>query len=248
MSGINLTSFAQGYRALVFGASGGIGRAFVKALTADARCAQVYAAARGAVPSEPKVSPLAFALEDEASIVRAVAEATADGPLDLVIVATGLLHDAGISPEKSWRALDEDNLEELFRVNAIGPALIAKHVFGHLRADRKSAFVALSARVGSIEDNRLGGWHGYRASKAALNMLIKTCAIELARRNPHAVCVTTHPGTVDTGLSKPFRSSVRPEALFTPEHSVACLLSVIDRATSADTGKLLAWDGAVIPY
>lgn len=248
MNAAALTSFAPGYRALVFGAGGGIGRALVAALAADPRCGEVFAAARGAGASGAKVRPLAFDLEDEASIAEAAAQAAQHGPLDLVIVATGLLHDAAIMPEKSWRALDPAAFERAFRINATGPALIAKHVLGHLPRDRKAAFAALSARVGSIGDNRLGGWHAYRASKAALNMLVRTCAIELARRNPAAVCVTLHPGTVATQLSAPFQAGVAPEKLFTPQASASFLLAVLDRLSGADTGKLFAWDGAEIPF
>lgn len=248
MSGVSLTSFAEGYRALVFGASGGIGEALVEALAADPRCAVVFAAARRAAPAGTGVRPLAFDLEDEASIADAAAEAAREGPVDVVIVATGLLHDANLKPEKSLRALDGAALERAFRVNAIGPALIAKHLLGHLPRGRKAAFAALSARVGSIGDNRLGGWHAYRASKAALNMLVKTCAIELARRNPAAVCVTLHPGTVATPLSAPFQGGVAPDRLFTPQTSAASLLAVLDRLNGADSGKLFAWDGTEIPF
>lgn len=244
----HLPSFAQGYRALVFGATGGIGAALVSALANDPRCAVVFAAGRRTMAGAPKVRPLRFALDDEASIESCVAQATQGGALDLVIVATGLLHDERIKPEKSWAALEKEALQQAFLVNAIGPAMIAKHALGHLRRDAKSAFVALSARVGSIEDNRLGGWHAYRASKAALNMLVKTCAIELARRNPDAICASLHPGTVETPLSAPFQSGAKRQTRLAPEESAASLLKVVDRLTPADTGRLWAWDGAAIPF
>lgn len=248
MSSITLTSLTTGYRALVFGSSGGIGAALVEALAADPRCGEVFAAARRPVEAGGKVRPLAFDLEDEASIAGAVATATGAGPLDLVIVATGLLHDTGLKPEKTWRALDGAALERAFRVNTVGPALIARQVLDHLPRDRKAVFAALSARVGSIADNRLGGWHAYRASKAALNMLVRTCAIELARRNRAAVCVSLHPGTVATALSAPFQAGVAPDKLFTPQVSARHLLAVLDGLGGADTGKLIAWDGAEIPF
>lgn len=248
MSTPTLASFAHGYRALVFGGSGGIGAAIVRALAADPRCATVFAAARRAIVPARKVEPLAFSLEDEASIANCVARAAEGGPLDLVIVATGLLHDHAMTPEKSWRAINAENLEHAFRINATGPALIAKHALDQLARDRKSAFAALSARVGSIEDNRLGGWYAYRASKAALNMLVKSFAIELARRNPHAICASLHPGTVDTGLSKPFQSGVAPSKLFSPDYSAGRLLTTIDGLKPADSGKLIAWDGGCIPF
>lgn len=248
MTAVSMMSLAPNYRALVFGASGGIGAALVRALADDPRCGVVHAAARNLPAAAGKIRPLAFDLEDETSIAGAVTQAAADGPLDLVIIATGLLHDAAIKPEKSWVALDGAALERNFRINTIGPALIAKHALGQLARGRKVAFAALSARVGSIADNGLGGWHSYRASKAALNMLVRNCAIELARRNGQALCVSLHPGTVDTGLSKPFQSGVAPGKLFTPDYSAACLLAVLDGLTARDTGKLYAWDGAEIPF
>ena len=248
MNALPLPSFAKNYRALVFGSSGGIGAAIVQALAKDPHCAKVFAAARQTIPAAEKVHPLRFSLEDEASIADCVAEATRSGPLDLVIVATGLLHDGAMKPEKSWRAIEAANFERVFRINTTGPALIAKHTLDALSRDSKSVFAVLSARVGSIEDNRLGGWHAYRASKAALNMLVKSFAIELTRRNPKAICASLHPGTVDTALSKPFQSGVTAQRLFSPDHSAARLLATIDGLTAGDSGKLIAWDGAQIPY
>jgi NAD(P)-dependent dehydrogenase (short-subunit alcohol dehydrogenase family) len=244
---VSLVSLREGYRALVFGASGGVGGALVRALAADPRCHVVHAAARRPVAEEAKIVPLTFALEDEASIAACVAQAAEQGPLDLVILATGLLHDDRIKPEKTWRAIDPEALAKAFAVNAIGPALVAKHALDHLPREGKAVFAALSARVGSIADNRLGGWHAYRASKAALNMLVKNLAIELARRNRDAVCVTLHPGTVDTALSAPFQSG-RRDGLFSPEESAAHLLGVIDRLGGEDSGGLFAWDGQAIPF
>lgn len=238
----SLASFASPLRALVFGAAGGLGAALAAELAAHPRVARVYSAARSASP------PWNFTLQDEASIAAVIAAAAVEGPLDLVIVATGVLHNAQLRPEKSWRSLDAAALAEAFAVNATGPALIAKHALGHLRRDAKSALACLSARVGSIEDNRLGGWHAYRASKAALNMLVRTFAVELRQRNPGALCVALHPGTVDTALSKPFQSGVDPAKLFTPTHSARALLGVLDQLTPADSGRLWAWDGQPITF
>jgi NAD(P)-dependent dehydrogenase (short-subunit alcohol dehydrogenase family) len=237
-----LESFAPSLRALVFGASGGVGAAFVELLAAHPRVATVHAAARAAA------APWCFSLDDEASIAAVAAAAAGGGPLDLVLVATGMLHGEGIQPEKTWRSLDAAALARAFAVNTTGPALIAKHTLGLLRRDAKSVFACLSARVGSIEDNRLGGWHAYRASKAALNMLVRNFAIELRQRNPRALCVALHPGTVDTRLSQPFQSGVDPAKLFTPERSARALLGVLDRLTPADSGRLWAWDGQPIPF
>jgi NAD(P)-dependent dehydrogenase (short-subunit alcohol dehydrogenase family) len=238
----SLESFAPRLRALVFGAGGGLGAAFAAELGAHPRVAAVHAAARSAAP------PWAFDLKDEASIEAVAKAAAAEGPLDLVLVATGVLHGPALRPEKTWRSLDAAALAEAFAINATGPALIAKHTLGLLRRDAKSAFACLSARVGSIEDNRLGGWHAYRASKAALNMLVRSCAVELHQRNPGALCVALHPGTVDTRLSQPFQGGVDPDKLFTPTMSARALLGVLDRLTPADSGRLFAWDGQPIPF
>jgi NAD(P)-dependent dehydrogenase (short-subunit alcohol dehydrogenase family) len=189
------------------------------------------------------VSAFAFDLADEASI--AAASETIGTP-DLVIVATGRLHGPGLSPEKSLRAIESTSLHEAFAINAIGPAMIARHVLPRLPRRRRTLFAALSAKVGSISDNRLGGWHSYRASKAALNMLIRTVAIELSRTHPETVCVALHPGTVDTPLSKPFQAGVASERLFSPETSANHLLSVLDNLRPENSGRLFGWDGQEI--
>jgi NAD(P)-dependent dehydrogenase (short-subunit alcohol dehydrogenase family) len=186
-------------------------------------------------------------LLDEPSIAAAAAQAKALGPVRLVIVATGLLHADGVRPEKSWSALTADALARVYAVNAIGPALVAKHFLPLLPSKGRGVFAALSARVGSIDDNRLGGWHAYRASKAALNMLIRNFAIELARRSPAAICVGLHPGTVDTALSAPFQANVPAAKLFTPDVAAAHLLRVIDGLAPESSGGVYAWDGARIP-
>jgi NAD(P)-dependent dehydrogenase (short-subunit alcohol dehydrogenase family) len=222
-------------RAVVIGSSGGIGSALVAALAHSG--VEVHALSRSG-GSEPPLD-----LTSQTSIAEAATRIGQSGPVDLVIVATGLLHSAGIKPEKSWRGLEAGTLAQYFAVNAIGPALVAKHFLPLLSREGRSAFAALSARVGSIGDNRLGGWHGYRASKAALNMLVKTLAIELARTRPEAICVALHPGTVDTDLSRPFQQSVAPDKLFTPEVAAAHLLTVLERLTPEDSGGCFAWDG-----
>lgn len=190
-----------------------------------------------------------FDLTDEASIANAARLAGHDGRLDLVFVATGVLHRSdGLNPEKSWRELDAATMADVFAINTIGPALIAKHLMPLLHRDRRAVFAVLSARVGSIADNGLGGWHSYRASKAALNMLMKNFALELSRRNPLAIAVSLHPGTVATPLSEPFQRGVDAARLFTPERSAAALLEVVERLSPADSGGLFAWDAARIPF
>lgn len=235
-------------KCVVFGASGGIGSALTRLLAARDDVAVVHAGSRsGKAPGGDKIARFTFDLADEASIATACANI--GGPIDRVIVATGILTRAnGAWPEKTWRALSSDGLAELFSINAIGPALIGKHTLPLLRKPGRSVFAALSARVGSIGDNRLGGWHSYRASKAALNMLVRTFAVELGQRAPEAVAVTLHPGTVDTPLSEPFQRGVTAEKLFTPDYTAACLLKVIDGVTPADSGKVLAWDGTPVPF
>lgn len=235
-------------QAVVFGASGGIGGAFVAQLAADPSIARIYAGSRRpGASTDAKLVPFAFDLTDEASI--AAAAAAVEGQVDLVFVATGMLHrSGGPSPEKALRALDGAAMAELFAINTIGPALIAKHFAPLLPRDRRGVFAALSARVGSIADNRLGGWHSYRASKAALNMLMVNLAIELRRTHPHAVVAALHPGTVDTGLSAPFQRGLVPEKLFDTERSARYLLAVLNGLLPEDSGGLFAWDGTRIPY
>lgn len=143
--------------------------------------------------------------------------------------------------------LTAEHLLRDYRVNTVGPALVAKHFLPLLPRDRRAIFAALSARVGSTSDNRLGGWHSYRASKAALNMILRNLAIELVRSHPQAIVAGLHPGTVQTRLSEPFQRGVQPEKLFTPEHSAGRLLSVLDGLAPADSGGVFAWDGTVIP-
>jgi NAD(P)-dependent dehydrogenase (short-subunit alcohol dehydrogenase family) len=214
------------------GASGGLGAAFASLLAADPHIARVTGWSRAS----------GVDITDPASIAAATAALPA--PPDLVIIATGLLHGAGISPEKANAQLSAQALATSFAVNAIGPALLAQALLPIMPKGRKTVLAALSARVGSISDNRLGGWHAYRAAKAALNQLIRTMAIEQARKHPDQILLALHPGTVDTGLSKPFQRGV--PRLFSPEESARPLLAVIDAATPAQSGLLLDWQGAVV--
>ncbi|MBI1339332.1 SDR family NAD(P)-dependent oxidoreductase [bacterium] len=244
---MTLPSLRDGYCAVVFGGGGGVGSALVRALEADARCGAVFSGARNpSDASSSKVTPFQFDLEDGASIERAAAQIGDHAEVDLVFVATGVLHGPGLQPEKSWTALDPAALRRAFEINTIGPAMIARALLPKLARGRKSVFAALSARVGSISDNRLGGWHSYRASKAALNMIVRTLAIELARRNPHAVCVALHPGTVATALSAPFSRSSGGGGQFTPDEAATHLLRVIEGLTPDASGGIYAWNGEEI--
>jgi len=243
-----LSSFSPPLRCAVIGASGGIGAALLTSLLEEPKVGAVHALCRRPPALEaPRLHWSTLDLADEPGIAAAAAATGAGGPLDLVIVATGVLHDALAQPEKRWEQLSGEALAHLFAVNAIGPALCARHFLPLLRTDAKAVFAALSARVGSIADNRAGGWYGYRASKAALNQLLKTFALELARRRPRAVCIGLHPGTVDTPLSLPFQPRVPEGRLFTPARAAACLLEVIDRVGPAESGQVFAWDGSPVP-
>ena len=234
----DLSSLPDGGVAVVFGASGGVGSALVEQLRASECFAQVVGLSRRSAPR--------FDLTDEASIANAVAQVAALGDLRLVIDATGFLHDEAQSPEKSLRDLDAGKLARAFALNAIGPALLMKHALPALAPNGKAVFATLSARVGSIGDNHLGGWYGYRASKAALNQLVRTAAIELKRRRPAALCVALHPGTVRTELSSPF--SKDGLEVQTPQTSAARLLGVIDGLNADQSGEFFDHLGVAIPW
>ncbi|WP_027135911.1 SDR family NAD(P)-dependent oxidoreductase [Geminicoccus roseus] len=244
-----MRSIVQPSSAVVVGASGGIGQALVERLLAEEEgFGTVFALSRrpkGGQAARRAEVPLD--LENEDSIRAAAARVAEAGPVGLVIVATGMLHEGGRLLEKSFKQLDPGFLERTFRINTIGPALVAKHFLPLLPRQGRAVFAALSARVGSITDNELGGWYGYRASKAALNMLIRSLSIELARTHPLALCVGLHPGTVATGLSQPFQAGVPQGRLFTPDHAAQQLLDVLDGLQADDSGHCHAWDGARIP-
>ena len=229
--------------AVVIGASGGIGAALIDALVASPRYRHVHALSRRGVLADGAIAGH-IDLSDEASIVAAFGRI--DGEIDLLLIASGILHDGERRPERSLRELDADWMARNFAVNAIGPALAIKHAAPRLPRDRRSVLAALSARVGSISDNHIGGWYGYRASKAALNMLIRTASIEIGRSRPQALVVSLHPGTVDTPLSTPFQNGVPDDKLFTPGRSAAAMLSVIDGLDAAASGRAFAWDGQEI--
>ena len=231
-------------RAAIVGASGGIGTALCSALAKDG--AVVHALSRSGRAPDPRLVAGRIDIEDEASIADAALAVAAHGPLDLVLVASGLLYCERVQPEKSYRQLSASSFERYFAVNATGPALVARHFLPLLGKDRRSVFAAISARVGSISDNRLGGWYGYRASKAALNMIVKTLAIELARTHPRAICVALHPGTVASDLSAPFQRGVPADQLFEPQEAARHLLDVIAGLSASQSGGILAWDKRTI--
>lgn len=231
---IRMHSLREGYRALVIGASGSIGQAFVQALRADPRCGHVQAFSRG--------DPLAWDLSDEASLATLAAQA--EGPLHLVVDATGALALDGFGPEKRLQELDARRLLRSLQVNAVGPALLLRHLTPLLARGERVIWAKLSARVGSIEDNHKGGWYGYRAAKAALNQLLQTAAIEISRQRPLALVAALQPGTVQSALSRAFVG----EAALAPELSVQGLLQALDATPAAGRAVFLDYRGQLIAW
>mgnify|MGYP006422440013 CR=1 FL=1 len=245
---------------LVMGASGGIGAALVEQLLAGSSARRVWAATR--TPESPRLTglvqtygdrcaPVAVDILDEASIAALAGTIGDDSPrLHLLINAFGLLHDEsrGISPEKRLEDISTEAMLANYRVNTLAPALVGRYFLGLLNHTDRAVFASLSARVGSITDNRLGGWYSYRISKAAQNMFTRDMAIECRRRARRVICLALHPGTTDTRLSEPFQKRVPEGKLFGTEFAAGKLLERIDAAGPDDSGGFFAWDGAPIPW
>jgi NAD(P)-dependent dehydrogenase (short-subunit alcohol dehydrogenase family) len=241
------------------GASQGIGLGFVRALIADSETRHIFATYRdrdtapelvelGEYPSN-RLTCIPLDLTVESDIARATEQISAQThQLHLVMNCVGILHGENLQPEKSLRQVNAENLLHYFQVNSIGTILLAKHLQPLLNHSDRSIFASISAKVGSIGDNQLGGWYGYRASKTALNMFLKTIAIEYSRRNPNTIVAALHPGTTDTRLSKPFQRNVPPEKLFPVEKTVKQLLQVLEQLTVKDSGNFFSWDGSQIPW
>ena len=229
--------------ALIIGSNGGLGAALLSQLEGDANYAQAIGLSRS--------TQVSVNYDDESSIAKAaqyVADlcATSNLQLRLLIVATGFLHGAQGQPERSFTNLDAAYLQHVFKINTLGPALVMKHFLPLLPKTGRCVAGFLSARVGSISDNALGGWYGYRASKAALNQLVKTASIELTRRNKDSICVSLHPGTVATALSEPFAKTglnLRPAS-----EAAADLLAVLAGLSPADTGCLVDYLAQKLPF
>lgn len=252
--------------ALVVGATQGIGLEFVNQLSQSDRVEHLFATYRSqntadslfalAEQSKQKLQCLEMDLTKEEQIASAIGTLsntlkqadTQTAQLNLVINCVGLLHNQHQQPEKALRQLNPDKLLNYFQVNSIGPALLAKHLLPVLKHPQPSLFATISAKIGSIEDNRIGGWYGYRASKAALNMFLKTAAIEYSRRSPNTIIVMLHPGTTDTQLSQPFQRGVPPEKLFSTQRTVSQLIEVMSNATTEDNGAFFSWDGSRLPW
>ena len=244
---------------LVTGASSGIGLAIVQALLADHAVAQVCTVSRGAQDSAAllalqarhgqRLHLVSADISTDSGLATVVRHATAvTDALHLVINCAGMLHARGIQPEKTLATLDRDTLSEVFALNAFAPILLIKALLPLLKHRAPLVVASLSARVGSIGDNQLGGWYAYRASKTAQNQLMRTLSIEWRRTHPQAVCVLLHPGTVDTPLSKPFQGNVPASKLFTPERAAGQLLETIAGLTPADSGRFIAWDGSTVAW
>ncbi|WP_084421141.1 SDR family NAD(P)-dependent oxidoreductase [Henriciella litoralis] len=235
-------------QAVIIGASGGIGRALTLELASRGAFQTIHALSRRETGDWPDgVIASHIDIEDENSIAEAAERVSENGKIQLLIIASGLLSDGeALQPEKSWRHQSMHAYERVFRINTFGPGLVAKHFLPLMARDERAVFAAMSARVGSISDNGLGGWHAYRASKAALNMLIRNFAIEWRRKSGESICVSLHPGTVDTNLSEPFQTNVPDRQLFTAEGSAQKLLDVIDELSPDKTGRIFDWQGEEI--
>ncbi|MFN6567435.1 SDR family NAD(P)-dependent oxidoreductase [Dendronalium sp. ChiSLP03b] len=247
------------FNSLIVGASQGIGLGFVKKLLIDDRIAKIYATYRQKNTAEEllslvnkysgKLICLAMDISDESQIVEAVQQIQTEvNKLHLAINCVGLLHEGNLEPEKSLRQINSENLLRYFQINSIGAVLLAKHLLPLFRHGERSVFATISAKLGSISDNQLGGWYGYRASKAALNMFMRTAAIEYGRSCPKTLVVTLHPGTTDTKLSRPFQRNVPAEKLFSVERTVTQLLNVIEQLQEGDSGQFFSWDGSRLPW
>ncbi len=244
---------------LILGASQGIGYGFVKNLLLNKPMTKIYATYRNPESATEllelanlhpeKITCLKMDVADESQIEEVVKQIRGQvSQLHLVINCIGFLHEEKQQPEKSLRQLNSENLLRYFQVNSISAVLLAKHLLPLLKHGDRSVFVSISAKLGSIGDNQLGGWYGYRASKAALNMFIHTAAIEYARNSPKTIICVLHPGTTDTRLSKPFQNNVAPEKLFSIQHTVNQLLAVIENLKEGDSGQFFSWDGSRLPW
>ncbi|MBD2099741.1 SDR family NAD(P)-dependent oxidoreductase [Leptolyngbya sp. FACHB-261] len=240
--------------ALIVGAGQGIGLEFVRQLLQDNRAERIYATYRNphselVTLADSRLRCLPLDITEETQIATVVQEIqTETAALHTVINCVGVLHEGTIQPEKNLRQLNVEQLTRYFQVNSIGAVLLAKHIQPLLKHKDRAILATISAKVGSIGDNQLGGWYGYRASKAALNMFMRTTAIEYKRTCPQAIVVTLHPGTTDTQLSRPFQRSVPPEKLFSVERTVQQLLTVLEQLQASDSGEFFSWDGSRLPW
>jgi NAD(P)-dependent dehydrogenase (short-subunit alcohol dehydrogenase family) len=231
-----MNSLPNHFKALVIGSTGSLGAAFLQLLQANSACQKAIGIHRHSAPR------IDFLHED--SIAQATQALASQGPFHLIINAAGMLHTPQFMPEKKLSQLSYAQMEETFRTNAFGPALVLSH-FSKLLGTEPSVMAVLSAKVGSVGDNRLGGWPSYRASKAALNMFMKTAAIELKRTHPNTTVLALHPGTVQSSLSRPFGGDQKGRA---PLDAAKDMLHVMAHVSPADTGQFYAYDGQLLPW
>lgn len=249
--------------ALVLGASQGIGFGFVQYLLNQESIAQVYATYRSIDSAAPllaladqygdRLTCIKLEITDEDQIIQCLQQVaaglrTSDRQLGWVINCIGMLHQGDLQPEKSLRQINTEQLITYFQVNSIGSILLAKHLASLIKSTDRVIFATISAKVGSITDNQLGGWYGYRASKAALNMFMRSIAIEYRRTCKGAIVVVLHPGTTETGLSEPFRRGVPPDKLFSIDRTVGQLMQVMNGLSPEDSGEFFSWDGTPLPW
>lgn len=228
----------------LIGASGAIGSAITQQLIDDKTTETIHTFSRTTTThASERIDHRCIDLTDESSIKQAADELKDLPAIDTLIIASGILHSSDWLPEKSLKDLSYEQFQKTFAINTIGPALVIQHFLPLINKQEPSVIGCLSARVGSISDNRLGGWYSYRASKAALNMLIKTVSIEMKRTLPKGVIIGLHPGTVDSNLSKPFQSNVPESKLFTPEFSAQKLIAVMKQATTDMSGRCFDYKG-----
>lgn len=233
---------------IVIGASGAIGSAIVT-LLANNHDHTVYAFSRSK-QSFKQTNVISKTIHfDSDETIRQAAESiqSVSGQVHSIFIASGILHQADIKPERSLQQITMQQCHQVFQINTFAPLIIAKYFLPLINPDVRTTFAAISARIGSISDNRLGGWYTYRASKAALNMLLKTLSIEAARKYKRLIVAGLHPGTVDSYLSKPFQKNIPDKQLFSPEHSANLMLNVLNQLTTGDSGHIYAYDGQHIP-
>lgn len=261
---MSVFSELESFNAFIVGANRGIGLGFVQQLLdlapefLDRPVNRLFATHRRDISPElallhqqhpDRLALLPMDITDEAQIAAGIGQIRQGiDRLHLVVYCVGFLHTDRIQPEKSLQQLESEQLLRYFQVNSIGAALLAKHLVPLLKHPDRSVYASISAKVGSIGDNQLGGWYGYRASKAALNMFMKTVAIEYSRKSPKTLIALLHPGTTDTELSKPFQRGVPPEKLFSVDRTAAQLLRVIANLQPDDSGQFFSWDGSHLPW
>lgn len=249
-----MLGFTDPIHAVIIGGNGGVGQEFIRQLQDLEQVVSIVATHRRSLENThlqttSKVQWVQVDVKEEVTIANLAQHLKSENiQPNLIINCIGILHTSEFGPEKTWRHLNAQTMHDVFAINAFAVALLGKHLIPQMPRQGRSIFASLSARVGSIADNRLGGWYSYRASKTAHNMFVKTLSLESLRKYPELAIVSLHPGTVETSLSEPFTTRYDPKKLFTATRSVNELSNVIAGLSSSDTGGFFAWDGQAIPY